>query len=338
MDQLYDIQILIFKEIKQKIPANVSYVHAIAELLNVSYDSAYRRIRGEKVISLEELYTLSTTYKVSIDDVFNVKSGKLVFNNLAIDPEKLQTKEWLLRILQNIEALQGLKDAKIIYAAKDAPFFHYFQIPELAAFKLFFWEKTLFQFPGSLEKKFSLDNVDQELYDIGRKILIAYSKIPTVEIWNEDTFYIMLRQIEYYWISGFFADPNIVQILVEKLEIWIRHIEAQAEHGFQFMVDQEPNGVEGNYRLFMNEVVLSDNTVLVQSGDFKTVFLTYNVVNLLSATDSAFTGQIESFLTGLLKKSIQISAAAAKERRRFFSRLINHVVKFKSRIESDMAY
>lgn len=333
MDKLFDIQQAIFTEIKNKLPANVSFVHEVAGLLELSYDSAYRRIRGEKIISLEELYKLSTTYKISIDPYFEIRSGKIVFDSLAIDPKTVSIKDWLLGMLHNIQYIQEAKEKKIIYAAKDAPFFHYFQVPELAAFKLFFWEKTLFKKTSHFNKKFSFKNMDKEIEQIGRKLLLNYIKIPTVEIWNEDTFHIILRQIEYYWVSGLFEKKEDFWLLLDKLEIWIKHIQLQAELGYQFIIGQEPHGVEGTFCLYENEVVLSDNTVFVKTNQVKTSFLSYNVINLLTTSDPAFCDRIEQFLNGLIKNSIQISSSAAKERRRFFNRLVKQIEKCKVRNE-----
>lgn len=335
MAQLFDIQKTLFDQIKAKLPENVSFVHEIAELLKLSYDSAYRRIRGEKIVSLEELYVLCTHFQISVDSLFDIKSGKIVFSSLAIEPGKVSIKEWLLNILENIKTIQQIPGSSLIYAAKDAPFFHYFHIPELAAFKMFFWEKTLFQFPGYQGKKFSLGKCDEELIAIGQKILLSYTKIPVTEIWNEDTFYIMLRQIEYYWISGLFENKDDLLILFEKLNDWIRHLQLQTEYGFQYLYGLEPNGVEGNFKLYENEVVLNDNTVLVKMGDMKTAFLTYNVVNLLTTTDPAFCNKIDFFVQGLIKKSILISSSAAKERRRFFNQLVSQLQKFRQRIEAN---
>lgn len=334
MNDLFNIQGAIFDEIKNKLPPNLSFVHEISELLSLSYDSAYRRIRGEKIISLEELYKLCTHFNISVDSFFEIKSGKIVFNSLAIDPEKLNVKQWLTDMLLKIQAINNSKSKRIIYAAKDAPFFHYFHIPEIASFKLFFWQKTLFNFPEYRDKKFSIREADTEMMKIGQKILINYTKIPTTEIWNEDTFYIMLRQMEYYWVSGLFEYKEDLMILIDKVEDWIGHLLKQAEYGFQYIYGQEPHGVEGTFCLFENEVVLNDNTVLVNTDGIKTAFLTYNVVNLLTTSDPEFSDRIELFLKGLLKKSIQISTSAAKERNRFFHKLIQQLDSFRKKVNN----
>ena len=328
------IQERLFREIKLKVKEDNSFVHTIAELLHVSYDSAYRRIRGEKIISVDELYKLSKAFDISIDSLFEVKSGKTVFNSVSIEPGKITLKQWLEGILLNLQVLQADQTSQIIYAAKDAPFFHYFHIPELAAFKMFFWEKTLFRFPGFENKPFNLADTDDELQAIGKKILLAYTKINVTEIWNEDTFYIILRQLEYYYVAGFFKNKDDLDTLFDKLGLWIRHLEQQAEFGFQYYYGIPPNGVPGSFKLFENEVVLNDNTVLMKTGEARMSFLTYNVINLLTTQDPDFCDKIEFFLDGVLQKSTLISSSAAKARKRFFNQLINQVERFRVKLAS----
>src|SRR5256885_2431958 len=66
------LQISLFQYIKTVVPANLSLVDEVADVLGVSNDSAYRRIRGEKEISFEEIQKLSNRVKISIDQVLNL--------------------------------------------------------------------------------------------------------------------------------------------------------------------------------------------------------------------------------------------------------------------------
>jgi hypothetical protein len=61
-----------FQHIKSKLPPHLSFVEEIAELLSISTDSAYRRIRGEKPISLEEVQRLCSHFRISLDHVLNI--------------------------------------------------------------------------------------------------------------------------------------------------------------------------------------------------------------------------------------------------------------------------
>lgn len=333
MKQVFNIQETLFLKIKEKLPANVSFVHEIAELLEISYDSVYRRFRLEKELSLEELYKLCTHFDVSSDSLFNISDNKVNFSCHSITPSDFNVKKWLDMIHFDLQRLFETKEKEIIYAAKDPPFYHYFHFSEIAAFKIFFWQKTLFQFPEFEDKKFSFQVVPDEVLTKGKQILSLSTKIPTIEIWNQDTFTMMLRQIDFYWISGYFESKEDVLLLLDKTEKWIRHIQKQAELGFKFLYGQEPKGVEDSFKFYENEVVLNDNTIFARLDDVTKVYLTFNVLSLLVTSDTVFCDHIESYFKGLMRKSNLISRTNEKGRNRFFNKLIETVELFRSRIK-----
>jgi hypothetical protein len=74
-----DAQIRLFQHIKSQLPPHVSFVDAIAELLEISIDSAYRRIRGEKPVAFDELQQLCSAYKLSLDPFLMQDSNSFIF-------------------------------------------------------------------------------------------------------------------------------------------------------------------------------------------------------------------------------------------------------------------
>ena len=54
-------------------------VDEVADILCISNDSAYRRIRREKPISLEEIQKLSLHYKISLDQFMHLQSDSFIF-------------------------------------------------------------------------------------------------------------------------------------------------------------------------------------------------------------------------------------------------------------------
>ena len=106
-------------------------------------DSAYRRIRGEKHISLEEIQKLCTHYNTSLDQLLNINSNSIVFSGNVVEQEKFNFADYLNGILQNIKRMNAASKKILYYEAKDLPIFYYFQFTELAAFKYFFWMKTI---------------------------------------------------------------------------------------------------------------------------------------------------------------------------------------------------
>ncbi len=332
MENPTGMQTALFQMIKDKLLPNVSLVHEIGELLGLSYDSAYRRIRLEKDLTIDELYKLSKHYGISVDVLFGVKSNNILFNYLPLEPGKFGLTEWFATISEDIKRIAQCKEKKIIYAAKDPPFFHYFQFPEIAAFKMFFWQKTLLQVPEYEDRLFNLKDVNPEIFNAGKHVMSVSTKIPTIEIWNEDTFNMTLRQIEYYWVSGFISNKDDVLNLCDKLIKWIRHTQKQAELGYKFIFGQDPEGIEGSFQLYQNEVVLNDNSIFVKTDQEITVYLTFNVLSLMITRNPLFCDYVENYMNSLIKKSNLISVSGDKERNRFFNKLLGLVDEFVGRI------
>ena len=241
-------------------------------------------------------------------------------------------KDWLKVILNEMNMIHAAKEKVIIYSAKDPPLFHYFQIPEIGDFKTFFWQKTLLQFPEFADRKYSLAHVDEKIKALGTQCLAKYVRIPTIELWNEDTFIIAFSQMEYYRVSGLFENKDDIFVLCDKFELWLRHIQKQAELGFKFLYGTEPDGVEDNFKLYLNEVVLNDNSIYVQMDDVRFTYITGYVLSLLITSDPVFCRQKKKFLDGLCQKSSLISHVNAKERSKFFNRMYKRIEDFKTSI------
>lgn len=332
MNQKISIQETLFQLIKGSLPQNISFVHAISELLGISYDSVYRRVRGEKELTLEELKTICEAYNISVDDLFNLKSNHISFTDLAIAEDGISLENWLQTLLKEIKLIHQSKQSEIIYSAKDIPLFYFFEFPEIAAFKFFFWQQIMIPSGISENKKFSLE-VPGNLFETGRQLLSYYIRIPVIEIWSEETISSILRQIEYCFVAGFFDRKEDAFKLCDVLETWLTHVQNQAECGFQFMLGTSPEGVENSYRLFYNEVLINDNTILVSMDGRKVCYNTYNIISQLITTNLVFCEKIEKSFRILMQKSTMISGTSSKERHRFFNILHEKVKMLRCRIE-----
>lgn len=141
------LQTELFRHIKSVLPSNLSLADEIADVLNVSIDSAYRRIRGEKQISFEELQKLSNHYRLSVDKVLNLKTDSILFNGNFIQPGNFNFSKYLDDQYYYLHHIASFQQKELYYFSKDIPIFYYYMFPELAAFKFFVWMKTLLQSP-----------------------------------------------------------------------------------------------------------------------------------------------------------------------------------------------
>ena len=175
-------QSLFFQQIKSKVEKDLSFVHEISELLELSYDSTYRRIRGEKELTISELEKLCKHFDISVDTLFQISSKNVIFTYKALEKEKFELDDWLGSVLEDVKRIYSATSKQVIYSAVDIPLIHYFNFPEITAFKEYIWLKTLDPNSNDNQELFSLENASEKVYKIGRKILTTAVKIPTVEI------------------------------------------------------------------------------------------------------------------------------------------------------------
>ena len=326
-------QLLFFQHIKSILPDHISFVDEIAEQLNISNDSAYRRIRGDKPISFEELQKLCVQYKISLDQLLNLKSDTFIFSGKLDDNVNYGFVNWLEEVLKQYSIINSFEKKHIYFLSKDLTFNLHFQIPEMAAFKCFVWMRSFMGFTPVKGEKFAFDYPGFMEYNaLGMKIMNEYNSIPTTDIFSTEGINTTLQQIEYYYAAGRLLSKEQANILFDKMELLVNHIEEQAEKGCKFKIGEKPNTASPAYRLFNNELVLGDNTLLAEVGDMKVTFLNHSFMHFIATKDEAFNNAMFNNINSLMQKSTLISASDERERIKFFNKLRKEIYRRKSNL------
>jgi len=104
-----ELQQELFRVIKKNIPATASATDEIARVLDVSVDSVYRRMRGEKTISLEELYKLSSHYKISLDQLMDLQTGAFQFRGNFLNNKTFRYEDYLNGMIRDLSYMSSFK-------------------------------------------------------------------------------------------------------------------------------------------------------------------------------------------------------------------------------------
>lgn len=314
-----ELQQALFNHIKAKIPAHISLVDAVANLLDLSNDSAYRRIRGEKMISLEEISKLAAHFKLSIDQLMNIKTTDFtVFSGKYVKAETFDFDMFLKKILSDMIFLNSFKNKEMIYFCKDMVFFYWYAFPEIAAFKNFAWMKTLLQFPEFANKPFEFKVFEKPLLETSSKIVHQYMQMPSTEIMNVSNIHTTLYQIEYYKTARLFRSEEELKVIYDQLHQVLDHLQAQAEIGVKFMPGEKEKSNSPRYNLYVNDFVVGDNSNLAIVEGSKMSFIFHSHVNYMSTTDEMFTAYHQNFLQNVMSKSILLSKSGERLRNGFF--------------------
>ena len=313
-----DAQQLFFQYIKGTLPKHLSLVDEVADVLGISNDSAYRRIRGQKPIVLEEIKKICSHFNISLDQFMHLNSDSVLFTGKLVDKLNFSFELYLQDFLHQLQMINSFEEKEIYYWVKDVPIFYYYQFPELAAFKCFFWMKTVLEYPQYSKAKFNFSDFDKTLLKAGEMILDTYNTIPSHEIWNIDNINTYMQQIEYYKDTNIFNSKNDIITLYECLEKMVDHIEAQAEAGYKFNYNaKEIKGA--SCKIYVNEFVIGDNTVMAVINKKPVVYLNHSFLNYTSTRDIVFCEYIFEYFQKLIHKSTLISSVSEKQRSNFFS-------------------
>jgi BetR domain len=313
-----ELQQQLFKAIKSKMGEGLSMADEIAKLLDISTDSAYRRMRGEKTVTLDELQLLCSHYQVSLDQLMNVQAKGIVFQGQYLDKTNFRFEEYITSMMHNMAYMNSFKEKRFYYLCKDLPIFHQYHIREIAAFKWFFYLKTYFQFPGFEKRKFKFSDHPDELFELERKVLDLYNQIPSIEIWNLENMNIFFRQIEFYRDGQVFESDKDVYTLYEAIEKLWSHLEQQASLGYKFNYGDTEKKPIGEFKMYFNEVLLGDNNMLVELDGTKMSYLSHTTINFMLTKDEAFNTNMYNHIQNQMKRSTLISEVSEKERARFF--------------------
>ena len=320
-----NIQVHLFQHIKNRLDGTGSLVEQTALVLNISTDSAYRRIRGEKALSFDEVYKLCLHFRLSLDHLLSLNTDAFLFTGNFVDAAAFRFDQWLNNVLQQVKYMNSFREKTMYYLCKDFPLFDHFLFREVAAFKYYFWMKNILHDPAFAHKKFSMDIYPDEYFEIGRQTLQYYNQIDSVELWNIETINSTIRQIEYYHESNIFSSDGEIFMLYEALEKMINHLEQQATLGYKFDADDPMRTPKASFQMFFNEIIILENSILVKLDGTKAAYLVHNVLNYMLTRDVAFCDHMASYIENLIRKSTLISTFSERERARFFKYLRNRI-------------
>jgi hypothetical protein len=309
-------------------------VDEVAELLSISNDSAYRRIRGEKAIAFEELQVLCSHYNISLDQFLHLQSDAFIFSGKLKTEGPKAFENYLDEVLKNFMFFSSFKNKQLYWLMKDIPPFVHFQVPELACFKFYFWMRSILHDERFVGVKFSLDDPRYLPYvETSKKIINVYNNIPVTEIWNLESINSSLRQINFYRESGSFKKIEDAYCLYDKMDELIDHIEKQAELGIKFNIGTQPHAGSPEYRMFVNELILGDNTILAELDGTRLTFLNHSVLYFVATRDERFNKAMFTNLDNLMKKSTMISSVGEKERSNFFNQLRDKIGQYRAMLK-----
>jgi hypothetical protein len=330
-----------YNEVQEKLLQKVNdksdkkLVDVLSEVLNISDDSSYRRIRKEKILTLDEILLLCTKFNISFDETIGDAKNNIVAFSFNFKDSNYDFQEYLTTVIQQLNRIKK-ENGTMYYSAKDIPVFHFFQSKELTAFKVYYWLKTMSNNKTDLtKKKFDFDIIPAEIQSVTKQIYTSYSQVKSHEIWNYETIHSTINQITYYKDLCYITSEQAI-ILFNKLEELLKHLQEEIETEYKYHIGNKSVGTEPNFKFYYNEIIAADNSIYAEYGKIKESFKPHIVLNYMTTNNIQYCDYIKSIFESVIQKSTLISGVNEKDRKIFFNYNFKKISRAKQKIELEL--
>ncbi|RQP15260.1 MAG: hypothetical protein EAS52_15675 [Parapedobacter sp.] len=303
----------LFNLIKSILPPHVRPVDAVSDVLGINRNAAYDRINERVTLRLEEAEALCRHYRISLDGTIGLESDSTPFNYipLAVDDPK-QYLRYMEGLQASMERLAAADDPDLTFAADDIPMFHFMPYPELTYFKLYAWNQSMNRVDGSYES--FIRTIDgPELRSVFRRIAAAYRKVPTSEIWTEETIHPILNLLAHYRDFGKFDSPDTLPKLRRQLAAILGCVEKWAADCSKGTDADAPP-----YWLYLCPVKPGSSIMLTRCDGKHAVRMKLYTINSIATDDPRLCAETRKWMMQTMSKSTCLSRASEIRRARFF--------------------
>jgi hypothetical protein len=304
------IQLDFLQQITGKIGKHTILANELADILGISKSEAYGKANGSSLLTTTQILTLCDKYKIdfTIHREHGKASAKVGF--VPFHSIHYTVHDYIKTLEVFLLKLSGAKQKKITCATNDIPLFHLFKYPELAAFKLHFWNLRTSIHSSS---EFNFGSFDQSLLKTAEHLYLLYKNIPTTEIWTNHLSFNTIEQIKYAAENELITDKKIGKLICEQLSSTIKDIETYAVTGQK---DKDPASVFNWY--FYD--IIGGITYLAEADGNKTAFIRFNTHNNLQAENGPLCEEVNDWLNNLMQDSIGFSKHSSIQRNRYLKK------------------
>jgi len=284
----------------------------------------YKKIKGEAPISLGEALLAARKYGFSLDEFVAGQSDQVIFRypTLGRPPKTAQT--FLGELQYAMRTVAAVPGTRIRYATNEIPVFYYLLFPELTAFKMYLWSRSVW---NSIEgNPPGMDWITALLADSAFRELCldtfnTFSSIPTHEYYPLNMLDNTLSQIHFLRDTGDVTSKFADQLFAQLLDL-TRWMQQAAAVGYKY----DAAGKQGEkLELYYNEMLYTNNLILLSNPVQGLLFSTLDNPNFIVTEDVRLVGQMEAWFTLMQKKSTRISVVGERERGVYFQSLLDRI-------------
>ena len=326
------LQDKILESILSRFEKKSEAVNKLSQILNLGRDAVYRRLRGDTVITPDEISIISEEFNLSLDGLIHDDSN-LVFFNFNPFQHSISSFDEYLDII--IEDLRVLAENKLYFTSSGSPIFLLGLFPELISFQLYVWGQTVFGFDYLKDLDFNLNIVPPKTIQKYKELTELYLNVPSVEIWGNNILEESLKQIEHYYNSNRFENPSHAFLLLNKYSELLKHFKLMVRKGRKFGMGPHTMESSVSYDLFCNDMIYTKNTMIGQTDNGIGVQLSFGYPNYIKSSDQKVSSYIFEWFENIRTKSVSLNQIDEGQQDIFFSEIQKKIDNLISKLQME---
>ncbi len=203
------------------LPSNKKLVSYLTDLLDLSRESAYRRIRGEIPFTLEEAVTISNQLGLSLDELAGQSNKERAFFDLNLANKKDDAEKYsdTLNSINNIYVkMSKAKEAQIIISNNRIPIPLTLNYEYIKKFRYYKWVHQTHNVP--INFYFSDLEIPKKLNEDYKKYIYNYMNVKNITIiFDKNVFITFVEEILYYYDRNLINQEELKAIQNELSQI-----------------------------------------------------------------------------------------------------------------------
>ena len=328
-----EFQKQLIQKLRSSISPKINLAEELADFLDISADSAYRRLRCETAFTIDEAIAISDHYNLPdlMGRSLNAKTVSFRMNPLSNNENSFS--DYLRVLFQDIKWIRQKESPIINYAAEDIPIFYHFFFPALAKFKMMYWNKSILGnelFQNATFEDIKMPSTWRDEIPHLQKI---YLETKANEIWHIDSIKSTLKQIEFYYQAQYFQNLESVMEILDQLDELVNWVKKMADTGLRFNISNGQQ-LDSEINYFISDVMIGTNSVLIKNIENSAAYISYNTFNFIQTQNHEFNDSTQKWINQLMAQSTLISKVSEAKRNVFISSLKNQINKLRISINS----
>lgn len=277
----------------------------LAEELSISVSSLYKKLRGDIAFTLDEVGYLAPKYNISLDNLCYQRANDINIKAPHWDRPVQSISQYFESVRAMFDSFGSLKNMQVMYAAREAPLFYYFNQPKLGLFKLYTYARTVWKLPEfSNQVKFSMNLFSEDVILKMSELWQMYAAIPSIEIWNPNVFDNTLQQILYLVEEKKFNEDHDAPELLSDLRQVMFNILEMIQKGHKLNAGlNKPASLE----VYNNKMMHTNNLIVASSNEISKVFMTHDNPNILWSDNTSMVDYTLDWIKRLQQNSVLLN-------------------------------